>query len=173
MNAPDVAPVSRRLQQPMLNAYADASGDHNPIHIDEAFAKTTQMGGTIAHGMLVLSFISEMMAGAFGKRWLESGSLEVRFRNPARPGDTVTASATPHTSAASSHHRTSGEIVWKTPTAIPEKITAGLNARFSTIRSRVCSTFFHLRSVVRARHRPVPSARTRDVQPSGIHTMQR
>ena len=95
MNAPEVAPVSRKLQQSMLNAYADASGDHNPIHIDEAFAKTTQMGGTIAHGMLVLSFISEMMAGAFGRRWLESGSLEVRFRNPARPGDTVTASATP------------------------------------------------------------------------------
>jgi 3-hydroxybutyryl-CoA dehydratase len=78
----------------MLNAYADASGDHNPIHIDEAFAKTTPMGGTIAHGMLVLSFISEMMAGAFGAQWLSTGSLDVRFRAPARPGDTVTARAT-------------------------------------------------------------------------------
>ena len=78
----------------MLNAYADASGDHNPIHIDEAFAKTTPMGGTIAHGMLVLSFISEMMTAAFGERWLASGSLDVRFRAPARPGDTVTARAT-------------------------------------------------------------------------------
>jgi 3-hydroxybutyryl-CoA dehydratase len=78
----------------MLNAYADASGDYNPIHIDEAFARTTPMQGTIAHGMLVLSFISQMMTAAFGARWLASGSLEVRFRAPARPGDTVTARAT-------------------------------------------------------------------------------
>ncbi len=94
MNGPEVASVTRQLTQPMLNAYAEASGDHNPIHIDEAFAKTTPMGGTIAHGMLVLSFISEMMAGALGERWLASGSLDVRFRAPARPGDTVTARAT-------------------------------------------------------------------------------
>jgi 3-hydroxybutyryl-CoA dehydratase len=94
VNGPDVAPVTRQLTQAMLNAYAAASGDHNPIHIDEAFAKTTPMGGTIAHGMLVLSFISEMMTGAFGERWLASGSLDVRFRAPARPGDTVTARAT-------------------------------------------------------------------------------
>jgi 3-hydroxybutyryl-CoA dehydratase len=95
MNAPDVAPVTRALTQPMLNAYADASGDHNPIHIDEAFAKTTPMGGTIAHGMLVLSLLSEMMTAAFGASWLTSGTLEVRFRAPARPGDTVTARAKP------------------------------------------------------------------------------
>jgi 3-hydroxybutyryl-CoA dehydratase len=94
VTAPDVAPVTRQLTQPMLNAYANASGDHNPIHINEAFAKTTPMGGTIAHGMLVLSFISEMMTAAFGERWLASGSLDVRFRAPARPGDTVTARAT-------------------------------------------------------------------------------
>lgn len=94
MNGPEVAAVTRQITQPMLNAYADASGDHNPIHVDEAFARTTLMGGTIAHGMLVLSFISEMMAAAFGERWLASGSLDVRFRAPARPGDTVTARAT-------------------------------------------------------------------------------
>ena len=95
MTTQDVAPVTRLLTQDMLNRYADASGDHNPIHIDEAFAATTPMQGTIAHGMLVLSFISEMMAEAFGQRWLASGSLDVRFRAPARPGDTVTARATP------------------------------------------------------------------------------
>jgi 3-hydroxybutyryl-CoA dehydratase len=95
MNAPQVHPVTRTLTQEMLNAYAEASGDFNPIHIDEAFAKTTPMGGTIAHGMLVLSFISEMMTAAFRTAWLSTGTLEVRFRGPARPGDTVTARATP------------------------------------------------------------------------------
>lgn len=94
MNAREVHPVTRTLTQAMLNAYAEASGDFNPIHIDEAFAKTTPMGGTIAHGMLVLSFISEMMTGAFRTAWLATGTLEVRFRAPARPGDTVTARAT-------------------------------------------------------------------------------
>jgi 3-hydroxybutyryl-CoA dehydratase len=86
------------LNQGMLNAYAEASGDHNPIHIDEAFARTTPMGGTIAHGMLVLSLISEMMTAAFGRAWLQGGTLDVRFRAPARPGDTVTARATPQES---------------------------------------------------------------------------
>ena len=95
MNAPAIAPVVRRLDQAMLDAYAKASGDFNPIHIDPAFAATTQFGGTIAHGMLVLAFISEMMAAAFPERWPAAGRLEVRFRAPARPGDTLTARATP------------------------------------------------------------------------------
>ena len=93
MNAPDVAPVVRDLTQAMIDAYAEASGDHNPIHIDQAFAQTTAMGGTIAHGMLVLATISEMMTAAFGLAWLSTGSLDVRFRSPARPGDTLTARA--------------------------------------------------------------------------------
>lgn len=95
MSAPQIAPVVKRLTQEQINRYADASGDHNPIHIDEAFARTTPFGGTIAHGLLVLAAVSEMMAAAFGERWLTSGRLHVRFRAPARPGDTVTASAQP------------------------------------------------------------------------------
>ena len=89
----DVLPVVRTLTQTQLNAYADASGDHNPIHVDEAFARTTPFGGTIAHGMLVLALIAEMMHAAYGERWLTSGKLKVRFKAPTRPGDTVTASA--------------------------------------------------------------------------------
>jgi 3-hydroxybutyryl-CoA dehydratase len=95
MTSNDVAPVTRAITQQMLNHYAEASGDHNPIHIDEAFARTTPMGGTIAHGMLVLSLISEMMTAAFRTAWLTTGTLDVRFRAPARPGDIVTARATP------------------------------------------------------------------------------
>ena len=90
---PSVAPVVRDLTQAMIDAYANASGDYNPIHIDEAFARSTPMGGTIAHGMLVLTLISEMMTAAFGAAWLTSGNLDVRFRAPARPGDRLTARA--------------------------------------------------------------------------------
>jgi len=91
----DVQPVIRTLTQDQLNAYADASGDHNPIHVDPLFAAATPFGGTIAHGMLVLALIGEMMYAAHGQAWLASGRLKVRFKAPTRPGDTVTASAEP------------------------------------------------------------------------------
>ena len=95
MTAIDVPPVVKRLRQEQIGRYADASGDHNPIHVDESFARATPFGGTIAHGMLVLASISEMMAAACGDAWLTGGRLRVRFRAPARPGDTITASAKP------------------------------------------------------------------------------
>jgi 3-hydroxybutyryl-CoA dehydratase len=88
-----VAPVARTIDQPRIDAYADASGDHNPIHVDAAFAAGTPFGGTIAHGMLVLALLGEMMHAAHGEAWLASGKLKVRFKAPTRPGDTVTASA--------------------------------------------------------------------------------
>jgi 3-hydroxybutyryl-CoA dehydratase len=88
-----VQPVVRTLSQEQLQAYADASHDHNPIHVDPEFARSTPFGGTIAHGMLVLALIGEMMQASFGGRWTSSGRLKVRFKAPARPGDTITASA--------------------------------------------------------------------------------
>lgn len=89
----DIAPVSRTLSQEQLHAYADAAGDHNPIHVDPDYARGTPFGGTIAHGMLVLAMIGEMMHDALGAAWIERGALKVRFKAPARPGDTVTAAA--------------------------------------------------------------------------------
>jgi len=84
--------VVRTVTPAAINNYAEASGDHNPLHIDPAFAATTMFGGTIAHGMLVLAYLSEMLTAAFGERWAAHGRLKARFRAPARPGDTVTAS---------------------------------------------------------------------------------
>ena len=89
MSLPEVKKV---ITQPNINLYAQASQDFNPIHIDEEFAKKTPLGGTIAHGMLILAYISQMMTAAFGRSWLVGGKLSVRFRNPARPGDTITVS---------------------------------------------------------------------------------
>jgi 3-hydroxybutyryl-CoA dehydratase len=82
--------LSRQVTQAGINRYAEASGDYNPIHIDEAFAASTPLNGTIAHGMLVLAYMSEMLARAFGEAWDASGQLSVKFRSPARPGDTLT-----------------------------------------------------------------------------------
>lgn len=81
--------LTKEVLQGNINLYAQASGDFNPIHIDEEFARQTPLGGTVAHGMLVLAYVSEMMTRAFGRRWLTGGQMNVRFKAPARPGDTL------------------------------------------------------------------------------------
>ena len=83
--------ISKEVNQEQLNAYAKASGDDNPLHLDAEFAAGTQFGAIIAHGMLTLAFVSEMMAGAHGRAWLESGGLRVRFKGAAYLGDQVAA----------------------------------------------------------------------------------
>jgi len=85
--------LRKRVTQENINLYARASGDYNPIHIDEEFARKTPAGGTIAHGMLILAYASQVMTEAFGKSWLTGGRFNVRFKAPARPGDTITAEA--------------------------------------------------------------------------------
>lgn len=84
--------VVKHITQRDIDRYAEASGDFNPIHVDEAFATQTPLGGTIAHGMLILAYMSGMMTEAFGNNWLEGGKLSVRFKTPARPQDTITTS---------------------------------------------------------------------------------
>lgn len=86
-------PVVKHITQEKINLYAEASGDFNPIHIDKSFAAKTPLGGTIAHGMLGLAYVSEMMTSAFGEKWLCGGRLRAKFKEPARPGDTLTISS--------------------------------------------------------------------------------
>ena len=58
-----ITPVRRAVNRENIDAYRSASGDHNRIHHDDAFAASTRFEGVIAHGMLTLAMISEMMAG--------------------------------------------------------------------------------------------------------------
>jgi len=88
----EIPPVVKELTQAKIDAYARAGGDNNPLHTDPEFAAKTQFGGAIAHGMLVLAYLSQMMTAAFGQAWLSRGRLKARFRAPARPGDTIVAS---------------------------------------------------------------------------------
>ena len=82
--------VVKLVDQARVEDYAHASGDFNPIHIDQEFASQSQFGGTIAHGMMVAATISEIMTGAFGSDWATTGKMKVRFRSPVKPGQTVT-----------------------------------------------------------------------------------
>ena len=85
----DLPQLRRRITQVQLEEYSEVSGDHNPLHLDPEFAAGTQFGGIIAHGMLTLAFVSEMLASALGERWLSSGTLRARFKGAAYPGDLV------------------------------------------------------------------------------------
>lgn len=88
--------IEKKITQSQIERYADAASDHNPIHLDAEFAAGAEFGGarlegTIAHGMMILASVSEMLTIAFGEDWLKSGRLKVRFRGPVYPGETVTA----------------------------------------------------------------------------------
>ena len=87
-----LGPMVEHITQETINLYAEASGDFNPIHVDESFAAQTPFGGTIAHGMLSLAYASEMMTSAFGRSWVSGGKLRARFKDSARPGDALTIS---------------------------------------------------------------------------------
>ena len=89
----ELAPIIREITQIQIAAYAGAAGDFNPIHLDEEFAKTTQFGGTIAHGMMIAGLVSELIATSHKRTWPESCKLKLRFKAPVRPGDIVTAHA--------------------------------------------------------------------------------
>ncbi len=84
--------VRRTITRDGINAYRAASGDDNRIHHDDDFAARTRFGGVIAHGMLTLALISEMMTQTYGADWLGTGNLRVRFRGAAYPDETLEAS---------------------------------------------------------------------------------
>lgn len=95
MNAGDSLPtVEKLVSQDDVNRYADAAGDHNPIHVDPEFAADSQFGRRIAHGMMIAASISEMMAQVFGQQWHRSGRMKIRFRAPVFPGETIRATGT-------------------------------------------------------------------------------
>ena len=66
-------------------AYAEVSGDHNPIHLDDEFARSVGLPGVIAHGMLQMGHLAR---AAGDPRRLRR--LRCRFAGMVRPGDTVT-----------------------------------------------------------------------------------
>ncbi|TMB90450.1 MAG: dehydratase [Chloroflexi bacterium] len=77
-----------------IDAYAEASGDRNPIHLDDAFARSVGLPGRIAHGMLQMGVAGTVAAEAAGGV-ARLRRLQCRFAGMVVPGDTVTFSAEP------------------------------------------------------------------------------
>ncbi len=83
--------VKPSITQEQLNRYADASGDHNPIHLDEEAAHRVGLDSVIAHGMLSMAFLGQFInshIAAIPGAYIEQ--LQVRFVNMVRLGDTIT-----------------------------------------------------------------------------------
>ncbi|MFL2677440.1 MAG: MaoC/PaaZ C-terminal domain-containing protein [Dehalococcoidia bacterium] len=74
--------IKKLISEKMVQDYAEVSGDFNPIHLDENYAKKTDFKNKIVHGMLLISNITEIMFKNFGNSWNESGALKIKFRNP-------------------------------------------------------------------------------------------
>ncbi len=84
-------PVSLDVSLSHIAAYAEITRDWNPIHLDEEFAKSTPMGGIIAHGSMSLNMIWQSLALSLGADALPRITLDARFLKPVRPGDQVQA----------------------------------------------------------------------------------
>jgi acyl dehydratase len=86
------------ISQDRVDAFADATGDHQWIHVDVERAAAGPFGGTIAHGYLTLSLIPQLTAQIFGLETpgakLNYGVNKVRFPSPVKVGSRVRATAT-------------------------------------------------------------------------------
>lgn len=87
--------VKPSITREQLRLYADASGDHNPIHLDEAAARRVGLDSVIAHGMLNMAFLGQFLEqqiagipGAF------LAQFSVRYVSMVRLGDTITCEGT-------------------------------------------------------------------------------
>jgi 3-hydroxybutyryl-CoA dehydratase len=85
------AEVVHTVTEEDIKTFGDLSGDYNPVHFDEEWAKTTMFKGRIAHGILTASFIST----AIGMKLPGPGTIylkqSMKFLGPVRIGDTITA----------------------------------------------------------------------------------
>ena len=85
------AEYAKTVTEADVMAFAEVTGDFNPVHVDEAAAARSPFGGRIAHGMLAAGLISAVLAMKLpGPGTIYLGQT-LRFTKPVRIGDTVTA----------------------------------------------------------------------------------
>ncbi|WP_099363636.1 MaoC/PaaZ C-terminal domain-containing protein [Fredinandcohnia onubensis] len=107
--------VKPPIEKVHLVQYAGASGDFNLIHTDEETAKNAGLPGVIAHGMLSVGYIGQLLTNLAGNKGFVS-NLNVRFTGMIFPGDVVTCRA--KVVAKDEENKT---IVFKISSETPEK----------------------------------------------------
>jgi len=84
----------RTVTERDIALFGEVSGDTNPVHFDDEFARTTPFKGRIAHGVLAASYISTVLGMEMPGPGTIFVGLNVRFKAPVRIGDTVKATCT-------------------------------------------------------------------------------
>ena len=84
-------PLVKRVTVEQIRQYAEASGDRNPIHLDDVFARAAGLPGVIAHGMLTMAFANQLVTDWLGARSMLK-RLQGRFAGMVLPGDELTCS---------------------------------------------------------------------------------
>ena len=87
----DSAQISKTITEGDIELYARATGDFNPIHLDQAYAEKTMFKGRIAHGILSLGLLTNVLGNILPGHGTIYLSQEIRFLAPVRIGDTLTA----------------------------------------------------------------------------------
>ena len=82
---------TQTITDEMIRTFADLIGDHNPIHLDDAYAANTRFGKRIAHGMIAASLISATLANDLPGPGTVYLSQTLQFKAPVYLGDTITA----------------------------------------------------------------------------------
>jgi 3-hydroxybutyryl-CoA dehydratase len=98
-------------------AFAAVSGDHNPVHLDEAYAKTTRFKTRIAHGLLVASYISTVLADQLPGPGTVYIGQTLAFKAPVRLGEKVEARVT-----VSEIFPDKGRVILKTQCRVGETV---------------------------------------------------
>ena len=88
------ASFTKTVTERDIALFGEVSGDTNPVHFDEAFARATPFKGRIAHGVLAASYVSTVLGMEMPGPGTIFVGLSVRFKAPVRIGDTVKATCT-------------------------------------------------------------------------------
>jgi 3-hydroxybutyryl-CoA dehydratase len=86
--------ASKQITDSVVRAFAELSGDYNPIHLDDEFAAKTRFGRRIAHGMISGALISAVLGNEFKERKIVYLSQTMKFIAPVFIDDTITATGT-------------------------------------------------------------------------------
>jgi len=117
LNVGMTAAYERVVTQADIEAFAAVSGDHNPVHLDEDYAKTTRFKGRIAHGMLGASFISTAIASKLPGPGSVYLGQTLTFKRPVHPGEKLEARVT-----VASINRERGQVTLTTQCRVGETI---------------------------------------------------
>lgn len=87
------ATITKIISDDDIRTFARISGDDNPVHVNDEYARGTMFKGRIAHGMLVAGLISAVLGTKLPGPGAIYMSQQIRFLAPVKPGDEVTARA--------------------------------------------------------------------------------